>query len=109
MTSNKLTYWVDRDVWNLITPWAVRRALRRTGAYDQMEQLSTHRKFHFCSHRNFRGFFPKWKVPSKKVVPFSRLERSEWKFVYHLQVSCDSYHFHVVTRIQSNAARQSGN
>ena len=43
-----------------------------------------------------------WSVPlensrdkrkSEKVVPFSRLERSEWKFVYHLQVSWVSYHF----------------
>ena len=33
-----------------------------------------------------------WKIPvtngdSEWVVPFSRLGRSEWKFVYHLQVS----------------------
>ena len=33
-----------------------------------------------------------WKIPgtnghSKKVVPFSQLGRSAWKFVYHLQVS----------------------
>ena len=33
-----------------------------------------------------------WKIPgtnrnSEKVVPFSRSGRSEWKFVYHLQVS----------------------
>ena len=34
-----------------------RRAPRRTGVYDQMEQLFTNRKFHFCSHRNFRVFF----------------------------------------------------
>ena len=33
------------------------RAKPRTGAYDQMEQLFTNRKFHFCSHRNFRVFF----------------------------------------------------
>ena len=46
---------------------------------------------------------------SEKVVPFSRLGRSEWKFVYHLQVSWVSYWFHVVTRIQSSAVRQSGN
>ena len=32
------------------------RALRRTGVYHQMEQLFTNRKFHFCSHRNFRFF-----------------------------------------------------
>ena len=29
----------------------------RTGVYDQMEQLFTNRKFHFCYHRNFRVFF----------------------------------------------------
>ena len=40
-----------------------RRAPRRTGVYDQIEQLFTSRKFHFCSHRNFRYFFPKWKAP----------------------------------------------
>ena len=33
-----------------------------------------------------------WKIPgtngnSEKVVAFSRLGRSQWKFVYHLQVS----------------------
>ena len=31
-------------------------APRRTGVYDQMEQLFTNRKFHFCSHR-ISGFF----------------------------------------------------
>ena len=30
------------------------RAQQRTGVYDQMEQLFTNWKFHFCSHRNFR-------------------------------------------------------
>ena len=39
------------------------RAPPRTGVYDQMEQLFTNRKFHFCYHRNFRVFFPKWKAP----------------------------------------------
>ena len=34
------------------------RAPPRTGVYDQMEQLFTNRKFHFCYHRNFRVFFP---------------------------------------------------
>ena len=33
------------------------RASRRIGVYDQMEQLFTNRKFHFCSHPNFRVFF----------------------------------------------------
>ena len=28
-----------------------------------MEQLFTNRKFHFCSHRNFRGFFLNGKRP----------------------------------------------
>ena len=41
------------------------RAPRRTGVYDQMEQLFTKKKFHFCSHR-ISGFFPKW-----KAAPFS--------------------------------------
>ena len=41
-----------------------RRAPRRTGApYDQMEELFTNRKFHFCSHRNFRVFFLNGKRP----------------------------------------------
>ena len=49
----------------------------------------------------FRSFH--WKIPctngnSEKVVPFSRLGRSEWKFLYHLQVSWVSYWFHVVTQ-----------
>ena len=44
------------------------RAPLRTGVYDQMEQLFTNRKFHFCSHRNFRGFFPKWKAPYVSTV-----------------------------------------
>ena len=39
------------------------RAPRRTGVYDQMEQLFTNRKFHFCYHRNFRVFFLNGKRP----------------------------------------------
>ena len=39
------------------------RAQRRTGVYDQMEQLFTNRKFHFCSHRNFQVFFLNGKRP----------------------------------------------
>ena len=35
----------------------------RTGVYDQMEQLFTDRKFHFCYHRNFRVFFVNGKRP----------------------------------------------
>ena len=55
-----------------------------------------------------------WKIPgtnrnSEKVVPFSRLGGSEWKFVYHLQVSWVSYQCHVITRIKSSMAWQSGN
>ena len=39
------------------------RAPQRTGVYDQMEQLFTNRRFHFCSHRNFRFFFLKERAP----------------------------------------------
>ena len=39
------------------------RAPRQTGVYDQMEKLFTNRKFHFCSHQNFRVFFLNGKRP----------------------------------------------
>ena len=39
------------------------RAPPRTGVYDQMEQLFTNRKFHFCYHQNFRVFFLNEKRP----------------------------------------------
>ena len=39
------------------------RASRSTAVYDQMEQLFTNRKFHVCSHRNFRVFFLNGKRP----------------------------------------------
>ena len=39
------------------------RAPPRTEVYDQMEQLFTNRKFHFCYHRNFRVFFLNGKRP----------------------------------------------
>ena len=39
------------------------RAPPRTGVYDQMEQLFTNGKFHFCYHRNFRVFFLNGKHP----------------------------------------------
>ena len=50
-----------------------------------------------------------WKISgtngnSEKVVPFSRLGRSKWKFVYHLQVSWVLYWFRMVTRILSSMA-----
>ena len=38
----------------------------RTGVYDQMEQLFTNRKFHFCHHRNFRVFFLNGKRPKTR-------------------------------------------
>ena len=40
------------------------QAQRRTGVYDQMEQLFTYRKLHVCSHRNFRFFLTEWKAPT---------------------------------------------
>ena len=45
----------------------------RTGVYDQMEQLFTNRKFHFCSHRNFRVFFLNGKRPR---LHFFQLDRA---------------------------------
>ena len=39
------------------------RAPPHTGVYDQMEQLFTNRKFHFCYLRNFRVFFLNGKRP----------------------------------------------
>ena len=44
------------------------RAPPCTGVYDQMEQLFTNRKFHFCYHRNFRVFFLNGKRPSLTTV-----------------------------------------
>ena len=40
--------------------------------YDQIEQLFTYRKIHFCFHRNFRIFYlngkrPQWKPPDISV------------------------------------------
>ena len=52
------------------------RAPPRTGVYDQMEQLFTSRKFHFCSHRNFRVFFLKGKRP------LFRGRQITWSFSY---------------------------
>ena len=52
------------------------RTPRRTGVYHQMEQLFTSRKFHFCSHRNFRVFFLKGKRP------LFRGRQITWSFSY---------------------------
>ena len=52
------------------------RAPRRTGVYDQMEQLFTNPKFHFCSHRNFRVFFLNGKRPQ---WPWMRILTSRLK------------------------------
>ena len=46
------------------------RAPPRTGVYDQMEQLFTNRKFHFCYHRNFRVFFLNEKRPMSHFSEF---------------------------------------
>ena len=69
-----------------------------------MEQLFTNRKFHFCSHRNFRFFFLNGKRP-KKVGPrpFSRLE-----FVFHLHVSRSLYQFQVHGKKICRAPRRTG-
>ena len=39
------------------------RVPRCTGVYDQMEQVFTNRKFHFCSHWNFQVFSLNGKCP----------------------------------------------
>ena len=44
------------------------RALPRTGVYDQMEQLFTNRKFHFCSHPNFQFFSQMKSAPCLLIV-----------------------------------------
>ena len=44
------------------------RAPPRTGVYDQMEQLFTKRKFHFCYHGNFRFFFLNGKRPLWQLI-----------------------------------------
>ena len=45
------------------------RAPPRTGVYDQMEQLFTNRKFHFCYHRNFQVFLVNGKRPCTARTP----------------------------------------
>ena len=45
------------------------------------------RRVPFTAEPEIPEILSKWKAPSEKVVPFSRLGRSEWKSVYHLQVS----------------------
>ena len=51
------------------------RALPRTGVYDQMEQLFTNRKFHFCYHRNFRVFFLNGKRPELQHETSTKLKK----------------------------------
>ena len=50
------------------------RAPPRTGLYDQMEQLFTNRKFHFCYHPNFRRLHFK----ARKARRASRFSRVGW-------------------------------
>ena len=51
------------------------RAPPRTGVYDQMEQLFTNRKFHFCYHRNFRVFFLNGKRPELQHETSTKLKK----------------------------------
>ena len=53
------------------------RAPPRTGVYDQMEHLFTNRKFHFCSHLNFRVFF----LNGKRPLFTKRNEKRAWSQV----------------------------
>ena len=57
------------------------RAPRRTGVYDQMEQLFTNRKFHFCSHQNFRVFFLNGKRPYLPLIPWCIASTHNHNFV----------------------------
>ena len=62
-----------------------RRAPRRTGVYDQMEQPFTNRKFHFCCHRNFRVFFRKWQAPKAYVKFWGDKQRALWYVMVFLE------------------------
>ena len=64
MTSNKLGRSWCQELNHLLG----RRAPQRTGIYDQMEHFFTNRKFHFCSHRNFRFFVLNRKRPTSYVL-----------------------------------------
>ena len=57
------------------------RAPPRTGVYDQMEQLFTNRKFHFCYHRNFRVFFVNGKRPRFLQIPLGPLVTEQFSRV----------------------------
>ena len=61
------------------------RALRRTRVYHQMEQLFTNRKFHFCSHRNFRVFFLNGKRPKCPVI--QGFDRTKPTFTFNWKLS----------------------
>ena len=55
------------------------RASRRTGVYDQMEQLFTNRKFHFRYHRNFRFFSEMERAPGFASSPLlARIYPAIW-------------------------------
>ena len=60
-------------------------ALRRTGVYHQMEQLFTNRKFHFCSHRNFRVFFLNGKRPKCPII--QGFDRTKPTFTFNWKLS----------------------
>ena len=60
------------------------RAPPRTGVYDQMEQLFTNRKFHFCYHRNFRVFFVNGKRPRSPLLRFLKEPYTDTKPHTHL-------------------------
>ena len=69
---NGMSY-VSRSLYQFqVHSWAP----RPTGVYDEMEQLFTSRKFHFCSHRNFRVFFLNGKRP------LFRGRQITWSFSY---------------------------
>ena len=48
------------------------RAPRRTGVYDQMEQLFTNRKFHFCSQESAQSVLFSFPLSSKRSQSINR-------------------------------------
>ena len=48
------------------------RAPRRTGVYDQMEQLFTNRKFHFCSQESAQSVLFSFSLSSKRSQSINR-------------------------------------
>ena len=71
----------EPEIPEILTKW------KAPGVYDQMEQLFTNRKFHFCYHRNFRVFFVNGKRPWPDPL-VQRLSCGAYLRVNNISVSC---------------------